>query len=34
MERKVTLNREEQRRVMVLNEVEKGVMTATQEATG
>ncbi len=33
MERKVTLNREEQRRVMVLNEVEKGVMTATQAAT-
>lgn len=33
MERKVTLNREEQRRVMILNEVEKGVMTASQAVT-
>ncbi len=32
MERKVTLNEKEQRRVMVLNEVEKGVMTGRQGA--
>ncbi len=32
MEGKVTLNQEEQRRVMVLNEVEKGMMTAKQAA--
>ncbi len=32
MEGKVTLNEKEQRRIMVLNEVEKGVITGIQAA--